>query len=199
MIPLYDALHPEPESRFRNELKYLCSEGELQILLARIRPLCPPDRHAGPQGTYDIRSIYFDTFDDRCFWENENGTDPREKFRIRIYNGSDARITLECKRKERTMTQKTSCRLSKEEFQQILSGRLLPKAAGDPLLRRFLLQQELRPKVIVSYQRTPFVYAPGNVRITLDRNIGSSQDFSRFFDPGCRCGPFCPRGSTFWK
>ena len=194
MIPLYDALHPEPESRFRNELKYLCSEGELQILQARIRPLCPPDRHAGPQGTYDIRSIYFDTFDDRCFWENENGTDPREKFRIRIYNGSDARITLECKRKERTMTQKTSCRLSKEEFQQILSGQLLPKAAEDPLLRRFLLQQELRPKVIVSYQRTPFVYAPGNVRITLDRNIGSSQDFSRFFDTRLPVRPILPKG-----
>lgn len=92
------------------------------------------------------------------------------------------------------MTQKTSCRLSKEEFQQILSGRLLPKAAEDPLLRRFLLQQELRPKVIVSYQRTPFVYAPGNVRITLDRNIGSSQDFSRFFDPRLPVRPILPKG-----
>ena len=37
----------------------------------------------------------------------------------------------------------------------------------------------LMPKTVVAYQRVPFVYAPGNVRVTIDWNIrtGSPRDF----------------------
>ena len=34
-----------------------------------------------------------------------------------------------------------------------------------------MCSQCLRPKTIVDYTREPFVYGPGNVRITLDYNI----------------------------
>lgn len=182
------------DGKYRNELKYVCSEGELQMVLARIRPICRPDPHVGAQGVYSIRSIYFDSYDNRCYFENENGCDPREKFRIRIYNASDHRITLECKRKERTMTSKVSCLLSKEQFSMILEGRLPESAVDSGLLRKFLSQQDLRPKVIVAYERTPFVYAPGNVRITLDRNIGSTTNISGFFDPYLPLRPVLPTG-----
>lgn len=187
----------EKEEKFRHELKYICSEGELQMILSRIRPLCPRDPHAGPDGIYNIRSIYFDNAQNRCFFENENGIDPREKFRIRIYNASDSRITLECKKKERGMTHKDSCRLTKAQCDMILSGRLPQETADSPLLRKFytLFEQEyLRPKVIVAYQRTPFVYAPGNVRITFDRNIGSTTDIGSFFDPYLPLRPILPTG-----
>ena len=122
----------------------------------------------------------------RYFFENENGTDPREKFRIRTYNASDSRITLECKKKERSMTHKDSCQLSKEQYQKILEGSLSASHVNSTLLEKFYLLQEqrhLQPKVIVAYARTPFVYTFGNVRITFDRNIGSSTDLSAFFDP----------------
>ena len=46
-----------PDQRYRNELKYVCSEGELQIIQGRIRNLCRPDSHVGPTGIYNIRSI----------------------------------------------------------------------------------------------------------------------------------------------
>lgn len=185
------------EERFRNELKYVCSEGELQQILARVRPLCRPDSHAGPGGIYSIRSVYFDDRDDTCFYENENGVDPREKFRIRIYNGSDDRITLECKRKERAMTHKASCPLTRERCEEILAGHCAWTPADPPLLRKFYAQYAqdcLRPKVIVAYERTPFVYPAGNVRITFDRNIGSTADIGGFFRPYLPLRPVLPTG-----
>lgn len=184
--------------KYRNELKYLCSETDIQIIQSRISPICAHDRHASPDGTYHIRSIYFDDPHNRCFYENENGIDPREKFRIRIYNGSDSKITLECKQKERSMTHKESCTLTKEQCLAILNGSL-PECGShnNALLNRFLIlctETQLQPKVIVAYDRTPFVYIPGNVRITFDRNIGSTTDISRFFDPHLPLRPILPTG-----
>ena len=194
-------LHPEDihREKFRNELKYICSEGELIQLQSRIQMLCDADAHAGPEGIYNIRSIYFDDLQNRYFFENENGTDPREKFRIRTYNASDSRITLECKKKERSMTHKDSCQLSKEQYQKILDGSLSASDVNSTLLEKFYLIQEqrhLQPKVIVAYERTPFVYTFGNVRITFDRNIGSSTDISAFFDPYLSVRPILPLGKN---
>ena len=60
-------LHPKHLSpdKFRNELKYICSEGELLLLQSRIQMLCQPDPHVGADGTYQIRSVYFDDCQNR--------------------------------------------------------------------------------------------------------------------------------------
>ena len=183
--------------KFRHELKYQISDAQVQMLKNRINHLIPADRHAGQDGTYRIRSLYFDDYENRCLRENEDGTDPREKFRIRIYNGSDSRITLECKQKSRTMTHKESCQLTKEQYYAIVNGDVLDRCGNNPLLNRFETLRrttKLEPKVIVAYDRTPFVYGPGNVRITFDRNIGSTTDISRFFDPNIPLRPILPTG-----
>ena len=197
MKQLISHIHPDNTSeRFRHELKYLCSEGELQQIHARIQGLCSPDPHVGADGIYHIRSVYFDDYRNRCFFENENGNDPREKYRIRIYNASDRQITLECKKKERTMTHKDSCPLTVAQYHAIMENRLTEADIHHDLLRKFYaLQQEgLHPKVIVAYDRMPFVYDFGNVRITFDRNIGSSTDLSGFFQPHLPLRPILPTG-----
>lgn len=196
---LTELLHSEGVSRkkFRNELKYICSEGELMLLQSRISQFCNPDPHAGADGTYNIRSIYFDDCRNRYYYENEDGIDPREKYRIRIYNASSAQITLECKKKERSMTRKESCALTLEQFHQIIHRSLPSAAVNSALLEKFYLlqqQQNLAPKVIVGYERTPYVYSFGNVRITFDRNIGSSTDLESFFDPYLPQRPILPLG-----
>ena len=88
----------EKEIKFRHELKYPVSAAELQMVRNRISNLVPLDDHVGESGSFSIRSLYFDDYENSCYYENENGTDPREKFRIRIYNHSTDRITMECKR-----------------------------------------------------------------------------------------------------
>ena len=45
--------------------------------------------------------------------------------------------------------------------------------------------QGLRPKTIVEYVREPFVYAPGNVRVTLDYNIRTGLLSTDFLNPDC--------------
>ncbi len=174
----------EKNKIYRHEFKYRCSEEQLVLLENRLKTVLYPDPHA-KNGEYTIRSMYFDNYADRCYYENENGVSPREKFRVRIYNGNDSRISLECKQKQGDKTFKTSCRLTRSDFDRI-SNLESPKDIGEkpPLLRRFALLQETQlfePAVIVEYDRRPYIYKIGNVRITFDRHIRSSNAFSDFF------------------
>lgn len=184
--------------KYRHELKYQITQLQLELLKNRITGLIPLDSHAGQSGSYSIRSLYFDDMENRCFYENENGTDPREKFRIRIYNASADRITLECKRKERGKTLKTSCPLTEEQTRQLMAGKILPDIGQQPpLLRKLTLQmmtRQLRPVVIVEYRRIPYVYRNGNVRITLDTGIVSSSAVHTFLDKKIPCRPVLPVG-----
>ena len=52
----------------------------------------------------------------------------------------------------------------------------------------------MTPKVIVAYERTPYVYKNGNVRITFDRNITSSGQVDAFFQENVRKRPVLPAG-----
>ena len=184
--------------KYRHELKYQVTTAQLQMLKSRITHLVPLDSHVGEAGSYSIRSLYFDDRENRCFYENENGTDPREKFRIRIYNASTSRISLECKRKERGKTHKTSCPLTEEQTRALMSGKILPDIGQQPpLLRKLTLQmmtRQLKPVVIVEYERIPYVYPNGNVRITLDTNITSSSEVELFLEEKIPCRPVLPVG-----
>ena len=189
----------QPKSiKYRHELKYQITDAQLQMLKNRITHLIPPDSHAGKDGTYTIRSLYFDDYDDRCLRENEDGTDPREKFRIRIYNHSADRITLECKRKERGKTHKTSCPLTEEQARILMAGKTVPDIGSQPpLLQKLtmlMLTRHMRPVVIVEYDRIPYVYKNGNVRITLDTNIRSSSAVERFLEEQLPNRPVMPAG-----
>lgn len=186
------------EVKYRHELKYLITTGQMQLIQNRITHLLPQDSHVGPDGAYTIRSLYFDDYENRCYYENENGTDPREKFRIRIYNHGTEKISLECKRKERGKTLKTACPLTIEQTRMLMDGKTLPDIGQQPpLLRKLTLQmltRRLRPVVIVEYVRIPYVYSLGNVRITLDTNLSSSRAIGCFLDPQIPKRPVMPLG-----
>ena len=191
-------MNEKKEIKFRHELKYVISAGEVALIRNRINHLIPLDSHVGNTGAYTIRSLYFDDLYDSCYYENENGTDPREKFRIRIYNHSTERITLECKRKERGKTLKTSCPLTLEQTRMLMEGRILPDLANQPeVLRKLTLRmmtKRMRPVVIVEYERIPYVYKNGNVRITLDMNVSSSNSVECFLDEQIPKRPIMPMG-----
>lgn len=188
---------------YRHELKYLISAAEVPLLKSRIAHLMTPDRHAGADGVYNISSLYFDDYRNRCYYENENGTDPREKFRIRIYNHSTGRVTLECKRKERGKTFKTSCPLTMEQAQQLVRGKPL-EITGDmhPLLRKLTLQMRtalLKPVVIVEYDRIPYVCKTGNVRVTFDMGMASRCDLEDFLSGTGPRRPIMPAGQCLME
>ena len=174
----------------RHEWKHLISPPEDQVLSGRLRRLFPHDRHAGPDGSYRVTSLYFDTPYDDALREKLDGVDRREKFRLRYYGEDPAWLKLEKKCKRGGLGSKRSVRLSREEGARLL--------AGDP---DFLLEREepllaelyhklrgslLAPRTVVCYDREAFSYAPGNVRITLDRNLRTGLDAAAFLAPGAR-------------
>lgn len=188
----------EEKQKYRHELKYVCTAAQLALLQGRIHHLISLDSHVGDTGMYQIRSLYFDDYYNRCYYENENGTDPREKFRIRIYNGSTDRISLELKKKERGKTLKLSCPLTEEQCRTLMKGEPLPECRDyPPVLQKLLLLMKttmMKPKIIVEYDRVPYVYKLGNVRITLDKNISSSNQIEAFLDKEIYKRPIMPAG-----
>lgn len=186
------------EPKFRHEFKYLCTDAQLTILKTRLLGLMEKDPHVDSNGVYHIKSLYFDDYNDRCFWENEDGVAPREKYRIRIYENSSARISLECKRKENDKIHKTSCRLTPEQFEYLAYGKgYVPIDSLPPLAQKLQILRMtsgMTPKVIVEYERTPYIHKNGNVRITFDRNIASSSQVDQFFNKDIKKRPILPAG-----
>lgn len=184
--------------QYRHEFKYLCSYGQLRMIQARLQGLIPLDPHVGESGQYNIRSLYFDDYYDSYLQENEAGTDPREKFRIRIYDHSSGRISLELKRKVRGMTQKISCPLTEEQCRLLMAGEIPDISKDAPaVFQKLVLQMRirlLRPKVIVEYDRVPYVYPHGNVRVTLDENIRASGRTELFLEEDIPLRPIMPTG-----
>lgn len=188
------------EQKYRHEYKYPISDLEAILLEERLKRIMKLDPHVGAEGSYQISSLYFDDYYNTFFYENENGTDPREKFRIRIYNHSLDRISLECKRKERGKTLKTSCKITKEQLDSIIKGiplTLKDHEAADSVLLKFIELQRtvrLKSKVIVDYKRVPYIYIPGNVRVTFDSQLTSSTDTDRFMTRDYYKRPVMPAG-----
>jgi hypothetical protein len=190
------------ELRGRHEYKFQVTDCDIALLTARLTGVMEKDPHAGETGYYHIRSVYFDDYRDTCYAQNEAGTDPRAKYRIRIYNASDKSIRLEKKIKQNGMTRKQAATLTREQAEQLISGRLLSMEQQDfeaypPLLQQFLVlmaTRHMQPKVIVAYDRIPYIDSRGNVRVTFDRNVAASQDFSRFFEKDMFQVPILPAG-----
>ena len=186
------------ENQYRHEFKYLVSYGQLKILETRLKGLIPLDTHVAQTGSYNIRSLYFDDYYDSYLKENESGTDPREKFRIRIYNHDSSRIRLEQKKKVRGKTQKLSCSLSLEQCQLLMQGEIPEVKADAPavLIKLVLLMKTrlLRPKVIIEYERIPYIYPYGNVRITMDEHIKSAKRIDLFLEEQIPLRPIVPAG-----
>ncbi|MBQ4293307.1 MAG: polyphosphate polymerase domain-containing protein [Lachnospiraceae bacterium] len=158
----------------RHEIKHRISRLDMLCIRQRLLAIAESDSHA-TNGRYRIRSLYFDTPDDRALKEKIDGVDRREKFRIRYYDDDLSFIRLEKKSKQNGLGTKDNARLSAEEAQRIVDGDLLWMEESDqPLIRELFIKmkdQLLRPKTIVDYEREPFTYPPGNVRVTLDFNI----------------------------
>jgi hypothetical protein len=173
---------------FRHEWKHEINASDLIALRQRLRAVASPDPHA-VDGKYLIRSLYFDNPADRALREKLDGVSRREKFRIRCYDRNTDVIHLEKKSKLGGLGSKQSACLTAEEAQAIVDGQIDWMMDSDrPLVWELyskMRTQGLRPKTIVDYTREPFVYAPGNVRVTFDYNIRTGLSCTDFLNPNC--------------
>ena len=184
---------------FRHEFKHILNYSDYFLLRGRLRHIMPPDPHAGPDGCYQIRSLYFDDWRDHALREKLYGISRREKFRLRLYNYDLSLIRLEKKVRRANLSHKESVLLTESQVRSILSGDWdWMQKSGTPLLVECyskLTGQLLRPKTVVDYTREPFVFAPGNVRVTLDHHIRTGLLSTDFLNPNLVTvdagGPVC--------
>ncbi len=179
----------QQKRKFRHETKHELRYVEYLSIRSRLRAVTGLDAHVGESGTYQIRSLYFDNYRDKALREKIDGVNEREKFRLRYYNGNADLIYLEKKCKVSGLCSKFSEKISKSLVTELLRGNVEPLGKSEKkLLIEFYVKiknEQLSPRVIVDYLREPYVYAPGNVRITFDRNICTGLSPSQFLYWAC--------------
>lgn len=172
---------------YRVEDKYLLPRNDYYELQERLRTVMAPDPNAGAGGRYTISSLYFDDLADTDYHDTVEGNPRRSKHRVRIYNDSLDEIKLEVKTKQYTRIAKVSETITRQELAALLQGRTIAWGAfrddARSCFNECMLSRHLMPKVIVTYERTAYIYEPGNTRITFDTNVRASRDVERFGDP----------------
>lgn len=169
---------------FRHEIKYVLTDNDFYLIDHNLNTIIKKDKNC-IDNSYTISSLYFDTFKKTSYNQVKNGLSERWKYRIRFYNYDDSFIKLEKKYKINGMTKKNSVVITREVFDSILNRNIKISKSNKPLLNEFIIKMEtelLRPLIFIEYDRIPYVYKLGNVRITLDYNIRYTNRFNKLFN-----------------
>jgi len=173
----------------RLEVKYLVDRTTRTALQRDVEALLPPDPHAGPDGGYLVRSLYFDTPDLRSYTEKMAGEPIRHKLRARAYGEDPVEtdfVRLEVKSKYVSYIHKTAVGMDVEEYRAVeaaLRRRRLPPAhlldPDGPSREFFRLQRQyhFEPKVLLRYRRTAFEYSDlARIRVNFDDRLVATRD-----------------------
>ncbi|WP_272425944.1 polyphosphate polymerase domain-containing protein [Polyangium jinanense] len=164
----------------RYEYKYLVPEGLVPAVRATARATSKIDKYAGPDGTYRIRSLYFDTDRYDLFWANEREQPDRFKLRARCYPASkESPVFLEVKRRVLDVIVKTRAAMPAAAWRDVLAGKESALAALSPGARsgamRFLApyhRHHIHPVLLVEYEREAYISEIDTyARLTFDRKI----------------------------
>ena len=165
------------EYKYRHELKFKISNSAAEVLKQKLSLILKKDKNAYySDGSYLIKSLYFDDLDSTSYYEKMDGVLYRKKYRRRIYNNNDEFIRLEKKMKHNTYTAKEQILISKDIYSKILNGKLDEIDSPTGLLEEFITNSKTKhlvPSVIVLYHRIAFTYPISEVRITFDSHIQS--------------------------
>ena len=169
----------------RQEKKYLLNNIDYYMITGTLEKILTPDPHNERQG-YKVRSLYFDTLDDKDYAEKIMGIELRKKIRLRVYNPTDEFAYLEIKQKEGMYQKKRSLKLSKEDSLELinLNYEILLKYDNPFAYECYSLLKEncYQPKTVVEYNRKAFIAKENNIRITLDSNICATESNYNIFD-----------------
>ena len=183
--------------KYRVEQKYLITEEKIAYLKYKLEQVMTYDSHA-EDGSYTIRSLYFDDMYDSCLLSNEAGDDFREKYRIRTYNNSKEKIHLEIKGKEAGFTRKEKEEIEVSDCLALMHRREWKWKPEDGKVKQklyaMMMLKRMQPVQIVEYDRIPLIEPKGNVRVTFDKNIVGSSEITSFFDERIPAVPLLPTG-----
>lgn len=168
----------------RREEKYLVRYTEANKLSNILEPLLELDEYS-LEGYYKVRSLYFDTIDDKDFFDKINEQNLRRKIRLRIYNPSDTTAKLELKQKENIYQKKRFIDISREDAKELINGNIsvLLNYKNDfaDEVYGIMSTECYRAKTIVEYKRKAFISKENNIRLTFDSDIKSTESCMDFF------------------
>ena len=171
----------------RFEYKFLLSLDQREALLTSLAGALLPDTQGGSEGRYPIVSLYYDSPDRRCYWDNWRGLPSRRKLRVRVYGSGDGAIAptsfIEVKHK-------ADGRGVKRRVETTLP-RALALAAGTPdhgpwtpgeartlaEVQRLVQLEDFRPACVMRYDRHAFfLHLPDQppteaLRVTFDHDV----------------------------
>ena len=171
-------------SRF--EMKYIIRKSISERIQKEIRNFMVYDGYANKEfkKNYFVRSLYFENNNYSNFNEKVDGVKLRHKYRIRTYSNKldkNTPIFLELKGRENLRTYKTRFFIEQNDlnlfFEKKNYFKLKKTYSDNYLIEQFIFdcyRKNLSPKILVDYNRTPYINKSGlYFRLTFDNNIVS--------------------------
>lgn len=170
---------------YRHEVKFYIDKKCAYELSNILRCCMNPDIHNKNDGSYWIRSLYFDTFSNVDYYDKTNGVSIRKKIRLRTYDLSSNKVKLEIKNKNELYILKETATISKEDSILLIEGNSTPllKYKSNTANKVFYIMHKTlyRPVVMIDYEREAYTYGFENIRVTIDKNIRTScNNFAMF-------------------
>lgn len=199
----------------RFEYKFLIRRSQRDELLGQLAGKLLPDTYGGSAGHYPIISLYYDSPDLRCYWDNWRGLPSRRKLRIRVYGSHDGAIPptsfIEVKHKSDGRGVKRRVQTTLANALGVASGQptQAPLAAHDLRIvaevHRLIELEGFRPSCVMRYDRHAyFLQLPAEVaarreplRVTFDHDIAvrfqnltpvvDDREFNQYVLPADHC------------
>lgn len=177
---------------FRKEIKYKVSKIQFLRLRKHLDALMEKDKN-GYNGTYVVRSQYYDSIGNQDLYDNLDGVMEKRKIRVRIYSTDAKSAKLEYKCKSNTDGKKYSLSITREEailMENHHYGFLLNHE--EDLAKKLYVRMKqggYAPKTIIEYDRTAYLYPASDLRITYDTNIKATTNPYGIFSDNLMCIP----------
>lgn len=173
---------------YRHEEKYYINKVGAFELSSLLKGYMKKDQHTLADGSYWIRSLYFDDFVNTDYHDKLSGVSERKKLRLRIYNTSTNSVKLEIKNRYGVYMLKESASISSDDAKLLILGQASNLLNYDSIVAAkvyCLMHNALyQPKVLIDYEREAYTYPFENIRVTIDKNIRASTSSFNIFTHG---------------
>lgn len=186
----------------RREEKYPLSVIDMSNYKAKFSAILMPDKFSA-NGSYMVRSLYFDTPDDKDFFDKLKEQNLRRKIRLRIYSPYDTKAKLELKQKENIFQKKRSLTISKEDALELINSNYSVLLKYDDDFAReiysIMCMYAYKPKSIVEYQRYALMAKENNIRLTFDSDIRATESSFDLFSENLPLNPVFPKDKVVFE
>lgn len=186
----------------RREEKYPLSVIDMSNYKAKFSAILMPDKFS-KNGSYMVRSLYFDTPDDKDFFDKLKEQNLRRKIRLRIYSPYDTKAKLELKQKENIFQKKRSLTISREDAVELINSNYSVLLKYDDDFAReiysIMCMYAYKPKSIVEYQRYALMAKENNIRLTFDSEIRATESSFDLFSENLPLNPVFPKDKIVFE